>query len=90
MAVGTSTWLVAALVLVAVSHLALGDGQAGAAEEVVVDAGGVAGTAGGGRRENPAFAKSLAHLRSENSRLEAELAALREEVARTVGLRHVH
>jgi hypothetical protein len=34
---------------------------------------------GGARRENPAFAKSLAHLRSENTRLEAELAALKAE-----------
>ena len=38
-------------------------------------------SSGGIRRENPAFAKSLAHLRSENARLEQELAALRAELA---------
>jgi hypothetical protein len=49
------------------------------AEEVVVDAG------AGVRRENPAFAKSLAHLRNENSRLEEEVAALRREISVKVG-----
>ena len=69
--------LVAATVLVALPHVGFSSDPS-SSEDVAVDVG------GGTRRENPAFAKSLAHLRSENARLETELAALRDEVARTV------
>jgi hypothetical protein len=40
--------------------------------------------AAGFRRENPAFAKQLAFLRSENARLEAETAALKQELEEKV------